>query len=135
MDALTKYPFVLPVRSKSAAEAARVMCDAVAALGYPRSLQSDNGEEFISQLLEQLCERMKISKGTITPGNPQSNGLVERSNRMIVEALRRMGEGNPSAWEWDLPVVLHALRSRRRRQASRRSVCSTGATCRCSASG
>ena len=24
-----------------------------------------------------------------------------------------MGEGNPSAWEWDLPVVLHALRSRR----------------------
>ena len=32
---------------------------------------------------------------------------------MIVEALRRMGEGNPLAWEWDLPVVLHALRSRR----------------------
>ena len=113
VDALTRYPFVQPVRSKSAAEAARVLCEAVAALGWPRSLQSDNGGEFIAATITQLCERMRIDKGTITPGNPQSNGLVERCNRMIVEALRRMGEGNPSSWEWDLPVVMHALRSRR----------------------
>lgn len=113
VDALTKFPYAAPIKDKSSKEVARVLCDAVALLGPPRKLQSDNGSEFVAPLIEILCERTRIARGTITPGNPQSNGLVERVNKMIVEALRRMGGGNPDNWEWDLPLVLHALRSRR----------------------
>ncbi len=113
VDLLTRYPFAGPIRSKSAAEAARVLGEAVSLFGSPAELLSDNGSEFIALPFEQLCRQWRIRHTTTAPANPRSNGAVERTNRLIVEALRRVVEGNPTNWERDLPVVLHALRSRR----------------------
>ena len=113
VDALTKFPMAEPIRNKTAAEVARVLRNAIAMFGPPGTLQTDNGGEFLAPEVAQLCEQFHIKRITTFPGNPQSNGQVENMNKLILAALRRMGEGNPDRWEDDLPAVLLALRSRR----------------------
>ncbi len=44
----------------------------------PEQLHSDQGRQFESELLQEVCKLLGISKSRITPYHPQSDGLVER---------------------------------------------------------
>ena len=50
--------------------------------------RSDNGREFTSNELKDLCKDSRIKRDLTTPYNPQHNGVGERKNRMIMEAAR-----------------------------------------------
>ena len=79
-------------------------------LGLPEHLHSDQGAQFKSQLMEELCTLWRIDKTHTTPYHPQSNGIVERSNRHLGDSLRtlllRRGQE-----EWDrlLPQIMRAF--------------------------
>ena len=51
--------------------------------GCPLQLHSDQGGEFIAQLFKDMCSCLRIDKTVTTGFRPQSDGLVERSNRSI----------------------------------------------------
>nr|GFA85279.1 putative ribonuclease H-like domain-containing protein [Tanacetum cinerariifolium] len=53
-------------------------------------LFSDNGSEFINQTLREYYERVCISHETYVARSPQQNGVVERRNRMLIEAAYTM---------------------------------------------
>ncbi|GJV11328.1 retrovirus-related pol polyprotein from transposon TNT 1-94 [Tanacetum coccineum] len=55
-----------------------------------RYLSTDNGTEFLSQTLRNYMEEVEITHNTSTTRTPQQNGVVERHNRMLVEAARTM---------------------------------------------
>ena len=55
-----------------------------------KTFRSDNGEEFTSNEFKELCKDSRIKRELITPYNPQQNGVAERKNRMIMEAIRAM---------------------------------------------
>ena len=59
-------------------------------LGLPEHLHSDQGAQFESQLMEELCTLWRIDKTHTTPYHPQSNGIVERSNRHLGDSLRTL---------------------------------------------
>lgn len=48
--------------------------------GLPANIRSDNGPEFISAVVEQWCERNKVSWQYIQPGRPMQNAYIERKN-------------------------------------------------------
>jgi len=52
--------------------------------GKPNKLRNDNGQEFISQELEQWADKHDILLEFIQPGNPQQNAYVEHYNRMVL---------------------------------------------------
>nr|GEY16662.1 integrase, catalytic region, zinc finger, CCHC-type, peptidase aspartic, catalytic [Tanacetum cinerariifolium] len=52
-----------------------------------RSL-SDNGTEFVNQTLRKYYDQVGISHETYVARSPQQNGVVERRNRMLIEAAR-----------------------------------------------
>ncbi|KAA3670762.1 uncharacterized protein DEA37_0015019, partial [Paragonimus westermani] len=56
----------------------------VARFGTPIELRSDQGAAFESRLLEEICRMLRIHKTRTTPYHPQSNGLVERTNRTVM---------------------------------------------------
>ncbi|GKD19695.1 putative ribonuclease H-like domain-containing protein [Tanacetum coccineum] len=52
--------------------------------------KKDNGTEFVNQTLREYYEKVGISHETSVVRSPQQNGVVERRNRMLIEAACTM---------------------------------------------
>ena len=65
----------------------------------PEHLHSDQGWQFESQLLSEVCKSLHVNKTQTTPYHPQSDGLVERFNRMTLSMLATCAKDNPLDWE------------------------------------
>eukprot|EP00253_Pinus_taeda_P015808 PITA_15808 len=53
-------------------------------------LRTDNGTEYESNKFHDFCKEAGIKRETTTPYTPEQNGVEERKNRTIVEAVRVM---------------------------------------------
>ncbi len=64
--------------------------------GVPNTCQSDNGPPFQSQELKDFAKRCGYFHHRITPEWPRANGMVERFNRSMKEAVQAAAiEGDP----------------------------------------
>jgi transposase InsO family protein len=55
-----------------------------------KKLRSDNGGEYTLNEFGIFCRDVKIKRELTTPYNPQQNGVAERKNRTIMEAIKTM---------------------------------------------
>ena len=55
--------------------------------GFPRKFLSDNGGEFSNDLFREMCEKLNIVSTTTAAESPFSNGIVERHNLILSEAM------------------------------------------------
>jgi transposase InsO family protein len=53
-------------------------------------LRSDNGGEYTSKEFVNFCKDAEIKRELTTPYNPQQNGVAERKNKTIMEAMKTM---------------------------------------------
>ena len=70
-------------------------------IGWPRILQSDNGREFVNQILQALMKLTGIDHRLISPYNPRADGKVERvigSTMMIIKKLLHGAQHNWSIY-------------------------------------
>ena len=74
----------------------------------PEQLHSDQGRQFESELLKEVCKLLNIHKTRTTPYHPQSDGLVERFNRTLLHMLATSVKDHPFDWEMQLPKVCMA---------------------------
>ena len=51
--------------------------------GKPKLIRSDNGPEYISELMDECCKQHEIEHVFTQPGNPQQNAYVERFDRTV----------------------------------------------------
>jgi len=58
--------------------------------GVPREIVSDNGPQFISNLVQGVMKQYKIWHRKSTPYHPQANGQVESMNKVIGSILTKM---------------------------------------------
>ena len=57
--------------------------------GVPREIVSDNGPQFISNLVQGVMEQYKIRHRKSTPYHPQENDQVESTNKVIKSILTK----------------------------------------------
>ena len=55
VDTLSRYVVTKPLKSMSGESLARALYEVYALFGPPKSMQSDNGTEFINTILKLLC--------------------------------------------------------------------------------
>ncbi|GFW81996.1 retrovirus-related Pol polyprotein from transposon 412 [Trichonephila clavipes] len=79
--------------------------------GVPLQLHSDQGRNFVSAVLKRVCELLGIDKTKTTPLHPQSDGMVERFNRTILNNFSLMVSKNQQDWDQKVPLFLLAYRS------------------------
>ena len=74
----------------------------------PEQLHSDQGRQFESKLLHEVCNLLGIRKTKTTPYHPQCDGLVERFKRTLLDMLATTTHENPFDWENQLRKVCMA---------------------------
>jgi transposase InsO family protein len=66
-----------------------------------KKVRSDNGSEFRNTRVDELCDEFGIKHPFSAKYTPQSNGLVERKNRTLIDMARSMlSEYNVSNSFW-----------------------------------
>jgi transposase InsO family protein len=58
--------------------------------GCPNNLITDNAQEFKSKFMIDLCGNHNISLTHSMPYYPQGNGLVESSNKTLIEIIKKL---------------------------------------------
>jgi transposase InsO family protein len=89
--------------------------------------RSDNGGEYTSKEFVNFCKNVGIKRELTTPYNPQQNGVAERKNITIMEAMKTMihdqdllcAYGQKKQWQLymcrtDYPIVHLGSRLRKR---------------------
>ncbi|MCO5554026.1 hypothetical protein L7F22_007552 [Adiantum nelumboides] len=79
--------------------------------GTPLEIVFDNGPGFRKGLLTEVCEELHILHRHSTPYYPQSNGLVEKANGIIVGIIRKMVKNKTKLWDDFLDGALWAYRT------------------------
>nr|GEY79786.1 Gag-Pol polyprotein [Tanacetum cinerariifolium] len=60
-----------------------------------RHIKTDNGSEFVNQTLRKYYETVGISHETSVARSPRKNGVIERRNRTLIEAVHTMTHAKP----------------------------------------
>ena len=111
-DYFTKWCEALPMANMEAATVARLfVSEFVCRFGAPESLHTDQGRNFESTLVKEMCRLLGIHKTRTTPYHPQSDGMVERLNRTILAMLSISTAEHERDWDLHLPAVMLAYRS------------------------
>ncbi|KAF8785788.1 Gag-Pol polyprotein-like protein [Argiope bruennichi] len=76
--------------------------------GIPRRIISDNGSQFVSAVLQQVCCTINISQNLIPVYFPQSNP-VERKNRDLKPRLAILVGYDHGNWHSKLPMIRLAM--------------------------
>ena len=82
----------------------------LAQFGCPNKLITDNAAAFISRRMVEVCHKYRITLGHSTSYHLQGNGLVESSNKSLVNIIKKLLELNKKSWNKRLVHALWANR-------------------------
>ena len=81
--------------------------------GTPIALLTDNGGEFCSSLMQDICRLMKVDKLRTTFYKSSTNSVVERFHRSLNSMLAKVVNDRHNDWDIMLPYVMAAYRNTR----------------------
>ena len=67
--------------------------------GVPREILSDQGPNFMSELLREVYKVVKIKPIHTSPYHPQTDGLVERYNQTLKAMLKKVLMSEKRSWD------------------------------------
>ena len=112
IDHFTKLAEAVPCQTASAEETCDLLIKHwISRYGCPMTFQSDNGKAFVGDLTKELTRRSHFTQAHSTIYHPQTNGLVERQNRKLVNMLRVYFSRYMTDWDKYLPQVVGAYNS------------------------
>ena len=95
-DYFTRWMEAFPIPNQEAATVAEKLVNEVfMQFSIPEQLHSDQGRQFESKLIAKICHLLNIEKTRTTPYHPQSDGLVERFNRTLLDMLSTCAKDHP----------------------------------------
>jgi transposase InsO family protein len=107
-DHFTKFSRVVPTRNESVKTTAKALYEFMNLYGYPEKLHSDQGRNFESRIIQELCTMCGVVKSRTTPYHAQGNGACERMNQTLLKMLGTLSEDKKSRWEEYLNSIVYA---------------------------
>jgi hypothetical protein len=115
VDYLTRWPIAKAVPNvNEETTASFIMEEIVSIFGVPQYMLSDRGSNFLSRFVESFLKQIQCRHLTTSAFRPNTNGLVERTNGTLVQALSKICKDeldDVKDWDLKLPAALMALRT------------------------
>ena len=113
-DHFTRYAQAISSRNQTAKTTAKLLFDNfVCHYGFPAHLHSDQGCNFESEVIKELCTIANVDKSRTTPYHPMGNGMPERFNQTLLNMLGTLEEDKKPDWKTYVPSLVHAYNSTR----------------------
>ena len=110
-DYFTKLVEIFAIPDFTAATCAHVLVEEVfMQYGFPQALHSDQGRNFESQIMAEVCQLLEIRKTQSSPGNPRCNGQIERFNSTLLKMIKDYLKGQQTDWHKHLGCLAGAYR-------------------------
>lgn len=110
-DTFSRWVELFPLREATAVHCAKALVEEVfLRYGMPRKMISDNGVQFISAVMKQVCHVLNIHQSLIPLYHPEANP-VERRNRDLKTQLATLVGPNHAEWDLRLACIRFAMNS------------------------
>uniref|UniRef100_A0A8C5DDV5 Gypsy retrotransposon integrase-like protein 1 n=1 Tax=Gouania willdenowi TaxID=441366 RepID=A0A8C5DDV5_GOUWI len=107
-DHFTKFAVAVPTKDQKARTIAKALWENfIVHYGFPSRLLSDQGRDFESKTIRELCTLIGADKVRTTPYHPRGNP-VERFNRTLLNMLGTLEERDKQHWRDFVKPLVHA---------------------------
>ena len=103
-DSFTKFARAVPCKDQTAPVVAKVLRDHW--FGSYVQLHSDQGRNFESELIREICGLYGVYKTRTSPYHPQGNGQIERFNHTLCSLIKSLSVAERRRWPDALPHLV-----------------------------
>ena len=108
-DHFTRYAQAFPSKSQTALATAKLLWNNyILHYGFPSKIITDQGRNFESELIENLCQVAGVKKMRTSPYHPQTNGQCEHFNSTLLNMLGALTPEQKKDWKSHVPALVHA---------------------------
>jgi hypothetical protein len=110
MCASTRFPEAIPLRTITAQAITKALKKFFTFVGLPKSLQSDQGTNFTSNIFQKVMTQLGIQHFKSSAYHPQSQGALERYHQTLKTMIKTYCLENEKDWDEGIPMLLFATR-------------------------
>ena len=108
-DHFTRYAQAYASKTQRAQATAKLLWENfIRHYGFLEKFLSDQGRNFESELISELCKLAQVEKVHTTPYHPMTNGQCERFNSTLCNMLGTLSEQDKLDWKAHLSSMTHA---------------------------
>ena len=112
IDIHSRFVLLRTLPEKSGAEVAQELLKVFFDFGFPRIIQSDNGTEFVNQVVKHITEAAVIDHRLITPYHPRANGAAERTVQTAKRLILKLIKGIKQDWSLHVPFAQFCINNK-----------------------
>ena len=109
VDYFSRFTVLRAIPDKSSVTIARELLNVFCLFSFPKVLTSDNGSEFVNEIVSQLILMSGIDRRLSLPYTPQGNSVCERFVGIAKSAIIKQLNGKHADWDLYLNPVQLAM--------------------------
>lgn len=108
-DHFSRFAMAIPTKDITAKTTAEVFYqNFIVYLGIQQKIHSDQGANFESKIIKELCSLFSIQKSRTTPYHLMGNGQCERFNRTLISMFETLNPDEKQDWKSFIKPIVQA---------------------------
>lgn len=104
-DHCSKMAHASPNKNQSSKQVLRPLNDFFLIYGFPKTIHSDQGANFVNKLIKELLTMSGVEKSHMTSYHPMGNGVAERFIRTLGSMIRTLPPKSKAKWAQMLQLL------------------------------